>query len=168
MNKIFWIPKHKLSYIYYVLLIIAISRITIAAADNILQFLIVVLFVLLVFNVVPFQIFKFFKYLFKTEKKKKKNSKQNIVRLTLIIFLIIIVILILYSNNDNQSLIYRCADAKYQEHYKDKEKQDEIDTFLSLRQNTKNQDQTYNIGITLCEEIYKLHKEEFLKEYSER
>ena len=44
--------------------------------------------------------------------------------------------------------------------------QNEIDTFLSFRQNTKNQDQTYGIGIKLCEEIYKMHKEKFLEEYS--
>ena len=165
MNKIFWIPKHKLSYVYYVLIVIAIARITIAAADNVLQFFIVVFFVLLVFNVIPYQIIKFFKYIVKTQ-DKKKSSRQKIIRIVFLIFLIVIVGLILYPKDNHQSLIYRCADAKYEEHFKDKETQNEIDTFLSFRQNTKNQDQTYGIGIKLCEEIYKMHKEKFLEEYS--
>ena len=61
LNKIFWIPTNKWSYIYYVFLVIAIFRINMSAADNLFQTLIVILSVVSLFNIIPFQIIRFYK-----------------------------------------------------------------------------------------------------------
>ena len=46
-----------------------------------------------------------------------------------------------------------------------KETQDEIDTFLGMRQKFKNEDVDYAMGLMLCEEEYKMYKDEFIKKY---
>ena len=64
---------------------------------------------------------------------------------------------------DNSDLVYDCANEKYVEYVK--ETQDEIDTFLGMRQKFKNEDGDYQMGLILCEEEYKMYKDEFIKKY---
>ena len=52
---------------------------------------------------------------------------------------------------------------KYSEYVK--ETQDEIDTFLGMRQKFKNEDVDYAMGLILCEEEYKMYKDDFIKKY---
>ncbi len=164
MKNFFWIPKPKLAVFYYPLLVVAIGKITISAANNFWQFLVVVAVVLFIFNFVPYQLFNFFKYLFKGDKKKSLFSVKKLIRLISIIFLLLTIFLFFIFEEYNTRLIYVCADVKYAEHYA-KENQDEVDTFLGMRQKFKNEDGDYQMGIILCEEIYKMYKDEFIKKY---
>ena len=74
VHQIIWIPNYVvrpkgisqwLAMFYNVFLVIAIYRISSAAADNFLQFLAVVAFVFIIFNFIPFQIYRLLIYSFK-------------------------------------------------------------------------------------------------------
>ena len=163
LNKIFWIPTNKWSYIYYVFLVIAIFRINISAADNLFQTLIVILSVVSLFNIIPFQIIRFFNYIISAN---KNNYLKNFIRFIFVLIILGILFLFFYPTEDNKLLINYCADEKYSEYFQNKQSQGEIETFLSMRQSTKIQDEDYQTAILLCEEMYKIHKEEFIKEFS--
>ena len=166
MKKLFWIPKPILAVFYYPLIVVAIYKITISAANNFWQFLIVVVVVFFIFNFIPYQLFNFLKYLFKEDKKKSLFSAKKLIRFMFIIFLLLIFYLFFIAEEDNSNLVYDCADEKYSEYVK--ETQDEIDTFLGMRQKFKNEDVDYAMGLMLCEEGYKLYKDEFIKKYKRK
>ena len=163
MNKLFWIPRPILAVFYYPLLVVAIYKITISAANNFWQFLVVVAVVIFIFNFVPYQLFNFFKYLFKADKKKSLFSVKKIIRFISIVFLLLTFFLFFGLEEDNSDLVYDCANEKYAEYVK--ETQDEIDTFLGMRQKFKNEDGDYQMGLILCEEEYKMYKDDFIKKY---
>ena len=163
MKNLFWIPKPKLAVFYYPLLVVAIYKITISAANNFWQFLIVVAVVIFIFNFAPYQLLNFFKYLFKADKKKSLFSVKKIIRFISIVFLLLTFFLFFGLEEDNSDLVYDCANEKYAEYVK--ETQDEIDTFLGMRQKFKNEDGDYQMGLILCEEEYKMYKDDFIKKY---
>ena len=163
MKRFFWIPKPILAVFYYPLLVVAVYKITISAANNFWQFLIVVAVVIFIFNFAPYQLLNFFKYLFKTDTKKSLFSVKKLIRFISIVFLLLIIFLFFIMEEDNSDLVYECADEKYSEYVK--ETQDEIDTFLGMRQKFKNEDVDYAMGLMLCEEEYKMYKDEFIKKY---
>ena len=163
MKNFLWIPRPKLAVFYYPLLVVAIYKITISAANNFWQFLVVVAVVIFIFNIVPYQLLNFFKYLFKADKKKSLFSVKKIIRFISIVFLLLTFFLFFGLEEDNSDLVYDCANEKYSEYVK--ETQDEIDTFLGMRQKFKNEDGDYQMGLILCEETYKMYKDEFIKKY---
>ena len=163
MKNFLWIPRPKLAVFYYPLLVVAIYKITISAANNFWQFLAVVAVVIFIFNIVPYQLLNFFKYLFKADKKKSLFSVKKIIRFISIVFLLLTFFLFFGLEEDNSDLVYDCANEKYSEYVK--ETQDEIDTFLGMRQKFKNEDGDYQMGLILCEETYKMYKDEFIKKY---
>ena len=164
MKNLFWIPRPKLAVFYYPLLVVAIYKITISAANNFWQFLIVVAVVIFIFNFVPYQLLNFFKYLFKADTKKSLFSVKKLIRFISIVFLLLTIFLFFVMEEDNSDLVYDCANEKYAEYYA-KENQDEVDTFLGMRQKFKNEDSDYAMGLILCEETYKMYKDEFIKKY---
>ena len=163
MKNFLWIPRPKLAVFYYPLLVVAIYKITISAANNFWQFLVVVAVVIFIFNIVPYQLLNFFKYLFKADKKKSLFSVKKIIRFISIVFLLLTFFLFFGLEEDNSDLVYDCANEKYAEYVK--ETQDEIDTFLGMRQKFKNEDGDYQMGLILCEEEYKMYKDDFIKKY---
>lgn len=163
MKNFLWIPRPKLAVFYYPLLVVAIYKITISAANNFWQFLVVVAVVIFIFNIVPYQLLNFFKYLFKADKKKSLFSVKKIIRFISIVFLLLTFFLFFGLEEDNSDLVYDCANEKYAEYVK--ETQDEIDTFLGMRQKFKNEDVDYAMGLILCEEEYKMYKDDFIKKY---
>ena len=163
MKNFLWIPRPKLAVFYYPLLVVAIYKITISAANNFWQFLVVVAVVIFIFNIVPYQLLNFFKYLFKADKKKSLFSVKKIIRFISIVFLLLTFFLFFGLEEDNSDLVYDCANEKYSEYVK--ETQDEIDTFLGMRQKFKNEDVDYQMGLILCEEEYKMYKDDFIKKY---
>ena len=163
MKNFLWIPRPKLAVFYYPLLVVAIYKITISAANNFWQFLVVVAVVIFIFNIVPYQLLNFFKYLFKADKKKSLFSVKKIIRFISIVFLLLTFFLFFGLEEDNSDLVYDCANEKYSEYVK--ETQDEIDTFLGMRQKFKNEDGDYQMGLILCEEEYKMYKDDFIKKY---
>ena len=163
MKNFLWIPRPKLAVFYYPLLVVAIYKITISAANNFWQFLVVVAVVIFIFNIVPYQLLNFFKYLFKADKKKSLFSVKKIIRFISIVFLLLTFFLFFGLEEDNSDMVYDCANEKYAEYVK--ETQDEIDTFLGMRQKFKNEDGDYQMGLILCEEEYKMYKDDFIKKY---
>ena len=163
MKNFLWIPRPKLAVFYYPLLVVAIYKITISAANNFWQFLVVVAVVLFIFNFVPYQLLNFFKYLFKADTKKSLFSVKKLIRFISIVFLLLTFFLFFGLEEDNSDLVYDCANEKYVEYVK--ETQDEIDTFLGMRQKFKNEDGDYQMGLILCEEEYKMYKDDFIKKY---
>ena len=163
MKNFLWISRPKLAVFYYPLLVVAIYKITISAANNFWQFLVVVAVVIFIFNIVPYQLLNFFKYLFKADKKKSLFSVKKIIRFISIVFLLLTFFLFFGLEEDNSDLVYDCANEKYAEYVK--ETQDEIDTFLGMRQKFKNEDGDYQMGLILCEEEYKMYKDDFIKKY---
>ena len=73
-------------------------------------------------------------------------------------------VLFIFSEDSYLPEIIVCADEKYAEHYA-KENQDEVNTFLSMKQKFKNEDGDYQMSIILCEETYTMYKDEFIKKY---
>ena len=163
MKNFLWIPRPKLAVFYYPLLVVAIYKITISAANNFWQFLVVVAVVIFIFNIVPYQLLNFFKYLFKADKKKSLFSVKKLIRFISIVFILLTIFLFFVMEEDNSDLVYDCANEKYAEYVK--ETQDEIDTFLGMRQKFKNEDGDYQMGLILCEEEYKMYKDDFIKKY---
>ena len=100
IHKIIWIPnyvvypkgfKQWLAMFYNVFLVIAIYRISTTAADNLLQFLGVVVFVFFAFNFIPYQICRLIFFIFKKKVSQKEKTTSKLILAVIVGFLCLIV-----------------------------------------------------------------------------
>ena len=100
IHKIIWIPnyvvypkgfKQWLAMFYNVFLVIAIYRISTTAADNLLQFLAVVVFVFFAFNFIPYQICRLIIFIFRKKVSQKEKTTSKLILAVIVGFLCLIV-----------------------------------------------------------------------------
>ena len=100
IHKIIWIPnyfvypkgfKQWLAMFYNVFLVIAIYRISTTAADNLLQFLGVVVFVFFAFNFIPYQICRLIIFIFRKKVSQKEKTTSWLIVAVIVGFLCLIV-----------------------------------------------------------------------------
>ena len=112
IHKIIWIPnyfvypkgfKQWLAMFYNVFLVIAIYRISTTAADNLLQFLAVVVFVFFAFNFIPYQICRLIIFIFRKKVSQKEKTTSWLIVAVIVGFLCLIVWSYLSENKENKN-----------------------------------------------------------------
>ncbi len=100
IHKIIWIPNYFVypkgfkqwwAMFYNVFLVIAIYRISTTAADNLLQFLAVIVLVFFVFNFIPFQIYRLIIFIFRKKVSQKEKTTSKLILAVIVGFLCLIV-----------------------------------------------------------------------------
>ncbi len=94
-----------------------------------------------------------------------KNWKTHLMVISqwLLVTLFLGFVLFIFSEDSYLPEIIVCADEKYVENYA--ENLDEVNIFLGMSQKLKNEDSDYQMGIILCDEMYKMYTDEFIKKY---